>query len=69
MSQQAQLSSLQLELLRVYTLNPSEGELLEIKAFLAKMFSKKLLSLTAEAAQKHNITNDDLDAWLNDDQQ
>ena len=69
MSQQAQLSSLQLELLRVYALNPNEGELLEIKAFFAKMFSKKLLSLTTAAAQKQNITDNDLDAWLNDDQQ
>ena len=67
MSQQPNLSSLQLELLRAYALNPSQGELLEIKTFLAKMFAKKMLFLTNKAAQERNITNEDLDAWLNED--
>jgi hypothetical protein len=67
MSRQPVLNSLQLELLRVYALNPSEGELLEIKAFLGKIFAKKMLAMTNSAAIEQKITDEDLDNWLNDE--
>jgi hypothetical protein len=62
-------SSLQLELLRTYALNPSEDELLRIKTFLAKLFAEKLSHLAQKAADEKGITDDDLDAWLNEDEQ
>jgi hypothetical protein len=69
MSRQNNLSSLQLELLRVYALNPSENELLEIKAFLGRLFAKKLLFMANNAAIEKNISDEDLDNWLNDEDQ
>jgi hypothetical protein len=62
-------SSLQLELLRTYALNPTEDELLRIKTFLAKLFAEKLSHLAQKTADEQDITNDDLDAWLNEDEQ
>lgn len=38
------LSNLQLELLKLYSSNISESELLEIKRFLAKFFMKKAIN-------------------------
>ena len=69
MSKNPNLSSLQLELLKVYSLNPNEKELLEIKIFLSKMFAKKMLQLTNDAAIEKNISNEDLDNWLEEDGQ
>ena len=62
-------SSLQLELLRTYAFNPSEEELMRIKTFLAKLFAEKLSNFAQKAAVEKGITNDDLDAWLEDDEQ
>ena len=38
-------TSLQLELLRLYAMNPAENELLEIKDMLAKYFMRKAIYL------------------------
>lgn len=63
----SRLSSLQLELLKIYTYNPSDDELLEIKDLLAQYFSNKLENNMANWAIKNNITDEDLDKWLEDD--
>ena len=65
----SRLSSLQLELLKIYTYSPSDDELLEIKDLLAQYFSNKLESNMANWAVENNITNEDLDKWLEDDNQ
>ena len=66
MSNTAGLSSLQLELLKVYSFNPSEEELLEIKAFLAKFFAKRLTTQVRKAVEHKGITEADLENWLNE---
>ena len=43
------LTDLQKELLEVYALQPSEQQMVALKAFLAQLFSKTTLSQTAEA--------------------
>lgn len=63
------LSSLQLELLRVYSFNPSENELIEIKKILAKFFADKLSMLVNKAIEIKGITEADIDNWLNDEKQ
>ncbi len=63
------LSSLQLELLRVYSFNPSENELTEIKRILAKFFADKLSMLVNKAIEIKGITEQELDNWLNDENQ
>jgi len=63
------LSSLQLELLRVYSFNPSDNELIEIKRILAKFFADKLSMIVNKAIEIKGITEQDLDNWLNDENQ
>lgn len=64
--QSQKLNSLQLELLKVYSFEPSEEDLLVIKDFLAKHFSDKLLRNVQHAIKEKNITEDDLDSWVNE---
>lgn len=63
--QSQKLNSLQLELLKVYSFEPSEEDLLAIKDFLAKHFSDKLLKNVQYAIKEKNMTEDDLDSWVN----
>jgi hypothetical protein len=62
-------SSLQLELLRTYSLQPTEAEMLKIRTFLARLFAEKLSNLAQKVADEKGITDDDLDAWLNENGQ
>ena len=66
--QSQKLNSLQLELLKVYSFEPSEEDLLTIKEFLAKHFSDKLLKNVQQAIKRNNITEDDLDSWINENE-
>ncbi|MEL6649504.1 MAG: hypothetical protein AAFQ87_01740 [Bacteroidota bacterium] len=67
MRETAKLSPLQLELLKVYSFNPTEEELLEIKSFLGKFFAKRLTDSVGLAAKQQGITEEDLESWLNND--
>ena len=69
MHRTSKLSPLQLELLRVYSFNPTEEELLEIKSYLGKFFAKKLIDKVENMASRKGITEADLDKWLNGDVQ
>ncbi|WP_380935307.1 hypothetical protein [Sphingobacterium bambusae] len=57
---------MQLELLKVYSFEPSKEDLLVIKDFLAKHFSDKLLKNVQQAIKEKNISDDDLDSWVNE---
>ena len=65
----SKLSPLQLELLRTYSFQPSETELLEIKQLLARFFAQRLTTLINKAVIEKNTTENELDNWLNDEQQ
>jgi hypothetical protein len=60
------LNALQLELLNVYSFQPSQEDLLAIKQLLAKYFSGKLQKNIQTAIRENNITEEDLDRWLNE---
>ena len=62
-------TSLQLELLNLYAVNPAEHDLLEIKDILAKYFMRKAINQIADIEAQRGTTNEDLDKWLNDDNQ
>jgi len=64
--QTQKLSALQLELLNIYSFQPKEEDLLAIKQLLAKYFSGKLQKNIQKAIQENNITEEDLDRWLNE---
>jgi hypothetical protein len=59
------LSGLQLELLKVYSFEPSPNDLEEIKQMLAKFFANKLVNNVQNSIEEKNITDNDLENWLN----
>ena len=64
-----QLTSLQLELLKAYAFEPTEEELLQVKALLGRIFADRLRVRVDQAVKEKGITEDDLDHWLNDEDQ
>ena len=64
--QNQKLSTLQLELLNIYSFQPKEEDLLAIKALMARYFSGKLEKNIQKAIEEKNITEEDLDRWLNE---
>lgn len=68
-SSTSKLSPLQLELLKIYSFDPTEEELLELKNLLAQFFAYRFTEKVARAAREKNITDTDLDNWLEEDEQ
>lgn len=68
-SSTSKLSPLQLELLRIYSFNPSEEELIAVKNLLAQFFATRFTEKVAQAANEKNITDADLDQWLEENGQ
>ena len=62
-------SNLQLELLRLYSNQIEEKDLLEIKQMLGLYFAKKLVSLADDAWTKNKWSNEDMEMLLNDPNQ
>ncbi len=60
------LSELQLELLKIYSFNPSNEDLIEIKKILSKYFANKLTDRVQKAIDDKNISDEDLESWLNE---
>lgn len=60
------LSGLQLELLKVYSFEPSPGDLEQIKQMLAKFFADKLVDNVQKSVDENNISDSDLENWLNE---
>ena len=65
----SKLSPLQVELLRTYSFQPSETELPEIKQMLGRFFAQLLTFFIDNAVTEKGIREEDLDNWLNDEQQ
>jgi len=64
--QHQKLNTLQLELLNLYSFAPKEEDLLAIKKLLAQYFSDKLQNNVQKAIDEKNITERDLDSWINE---
>ena len=64
--QSQKLNALQLELLNIYSFQPKDEDLIAIKQLLAGYFSNKLQSNIQRAIEEKNITEEDLDNWLNE---
>ena len=61
------LSSLQLELLKVYALEPTPQEMEDIRRLLGQYFGEKLAANVGERAKQKGLTEHDLDQWLDED--
>ncbi len=51
-----QLTSLQLELLKAYAFEPTEEELLQVKALLGRIFADRLTVRVDQAVKEKGIT-------------
>ena len=60
------LSPIQLELLKVYSFNPSNDDVLAIKEMLARYFSNKMISRIGQSVEENNISEEDLTNWLHE---
>ncbi len=60
------LSNIQLELLKLYSTDIKEEELLEIKSYIADFFSKKAVQEADKLWDENSLTNEDMDRWLNE---
>ncbi len=61
------LNELQLELLKVYSFNPSNEDLVKIKKMLATFFADKLTNNVQKAIEEKGITDESLENWLNEE--
>ena len=60
------LNALQLELLKVYSMQPSEEDLVAVKKLLANYFSDKLIYNIQQSIDVQNIKEEDLEKWINE---
>jgi len=59
-------SNIQLELLKLYSTNIQDSELMEIKNYLAKYFAQKAVSRADSIWEAKGFDNDEMDRWLNE---
>lgn len=60
------LTNLQVEILKLYSFDLSEPELLDLKQVLARHFAKRLTTRVDGIWQEKGYTADDMTRWLND---
>jgi hypothetical protein len=59
-------SNLQMELLKLFSTNLSDKDLRELKDQLAQFYAQKSISLADQVWMEKNLTNEDMDGWLNE---
>lgn len=67
--QQAYFSNLQQELLRLFSHQVADEDLIQIKDLLGSYFAKRLSSMADDAWTEKQWTDQDMDAILNDPNQ
>lgn len=61
-----QLTNLQQELLKIYSTNIDDQELIEVKQMLGNYFAKKAIEKADKVWDEKGLTDDDMDTWLNE---
>ena len=59
------LSNLQLEILKLYSTDMNVSELKELKNQLAEFYAKRSIENANRVWKEKELTNDDMDKWLN----
>lgn len=67
MSSVRTLSNLQQELIKLYSANIKEDDLLHIKRYLASYFANKAIDEADAIWDQKGFTNDTMNQWLNED--
>lgn len=60
------LTNLQLELIKLFSYNLDEKQLLEIKYLLVKYFAEKATKEMDKIWKEKGLTNETMDIWLNE---
>lgn len=60
-------SNVQMELLKLYSTNLPDKNLLELKATLAKFYAERSIKLVDSIWDEKGLTNDDMIKWLDED--
>jgi hypothetical protein len=60
------LTNLQLELIKLFNYNLNEAQLMEVKSLLARYFAEKATAETDKVWEEKGLTNETMDAWLNE---
>jgi len=66
---QQPLTNLQLELLKLYSLRLNDRDLAEVKRVLARYFADRLDKHVDELWKEKGLTEDDMEQWLQDENQ
>ena len=68
-TQQTPLTNLQLEILKVFSLQLTQAELVDIRTVLARHFADQLTQRVDHIWKAKGLTAQDMDSWLNEDDQ
>ncbi|MCB9431260.1 MAG: hypothetical protein H6668_04665 [Ardenticatenaceae bacterium] len=60
------LTNLQLEIVKLYSTKMERQDLLELKQVLANFFAQKAIQEADQIWDEQNLTDDDMEAWLNE---
>ncbi len=63
------LSNVQLELLKIFSVDISDEDLHDLKSVLTEFYSKKAIALANKAWDENNLSNEKMDELLNSDEQ
>jgi hypothetical protein len=63
------LSNIQMELLKLYSMDIEEKDLLHFKSYLAQFFMQKAIDEADKVWDEKGYTNDLMDKWVNEDKQ
>ena len=66
---QMPLSNVQVELLKLYSTNLSEEDLLDLRTMIARYYAERAIKNADKIWKERGLTNDDMEKWLNDENQ
>lgn len=60
------LTNVQMELLKLYSTNLSQDDLLDLKKILARYFAQKAINGADKIWEEKGLSNEDMKKWLNE---
>ncbi|MFN2458785.1 MAG: hypothetical protein ABR502_11340 [Chitinophagaceae bacterium] len=66
MESKAPFTNAQLELLKLFSTNLSEKDLLELKTFLGRFYAQKAIGMADKIWEERGFTQTNMDEWLHE---
>jgi hypothetical protein len=60
------LSNIQVELMKLFSTNLSDNDLIELKDLLAKFYAEKAIAKADQIWDTKGLSNDDMEKWLDE---